>query len=133
MTDPIADMLTRIRNASRVRKAEVYIPFSKMKLEIVKILKKEGFIESFEEIKAGSAEKKFGGLSLKLKYDGKTPIITSLKRISKPGRRVYAAKDELPKVLNNFGVAIISTSKGLMTNREAKKIGLGGEVVCEVY
>ncbi|MFA6918760.1 MAG: 30S ribosomal protein S8 [Patescibacteria group bacterium] len=132
MTDPIADMLTRIRNASRVRKAEVFIPFSKIKLGIIKIMKTHGFIEGYSEIKPGE-EDKFGGIMVKLKYENNIPAMSSLKRISKPGRRVYVAKDEMPNVLNNFGLAIISTSQGLYTNKEAKKMGLGGEVVCEIY
>ncbi|MFA5029661.1 MAG: 30S ribosomal protein S8 [Patescibacteria group bacterium] len=132
MTDPIADMLTRIRNASKVKKTEVYIPFSKIKLEMIKIFKKRGLIESFEEIKPG-ADSKFGGLMVSLKYEDSKPAITSLKKISKPGKRVYAAKDKLPRVLNGLGISIISTSRGLMTGDEAKKAGLGGEIICEIY
>lgn len=132
MTDPIADMLTRIRNAAKVRKAEVFIPFSKMKLEIVKILKREGFISDFEEIKKDD-EHKFGGLNLILKYENGISVITNIKKISKPGRRVYAIKDKLPIVINDYGIAIISTSCGIMTNKQAKKAGLGGEVICEIY
>ncbi len=132
MTDPIADMLTRIRNASRVRKQEVFIPFSKIKLSIAKILKKEGFIEGYDELKP-DALNKFGGISVLLKYNNNTSAIDTIKRVSKPGRRVYVAKDEIPSVLNNFGISIISTSKGIMTNKEAKKSGLGGEILCEIY
>lgn len=133
MTDPIADMLTRIRNAVRTRKAEVFVPFSKIKLEILKIMKKQGFVSGFEEL-AKSPENKFGGLLVKLKYDEeRQPAVSGLKRISKPGRRIYATKDQLPVVLNNFGIAILSTSVGLMTNKEAKKKGLGGEIICEIY
>lgn len=133
MTDPIADMLTRIRNAGRTHKAEVFVPFSKMKLAILKIMKKHGFISGFEEMEK-TPENKFGGLLVSLKYDEtKQHAISGLKRISKPGRRVYAAQDELPVVLNNFGISIISTSAGLMTNKEAKKKGLGGEIICEIY
>jgi small subunit ribosomal protein S8 len=133
MTDPIADMLTRIRNAIRTHKAEVFIPFSKIKLEIAKIMKRQGFINGFAEVEK-TPENKFGGLTVSLKYDeDKQPAVSGLKRISKPGRRVYAAKDELPVVLNNFGISIISTSAGLMTNKEAKKKGLGGEIICELY
>lgn len=133
MTDPIADMLTRIRNSYRIKKGEVFIPFSKMKLEIVKILKREGFIADFEEIKPGTEGYKFGGINVVLKYDDAEPAITAINRVSKPGRRVYVDKDNLPVVINNYGIAILSTSKGLMTNRQAKKAGLGGEVVCEIY
>ena len=134
MTDPIADMLTRIRNASRVKKAEVYIPFSKIKLEIIKILKKEGFIEDFEEIKPGEEGYKFGGFLVALKYDEeKQSVISNLKRVSRPGRRMYATKENLPVVMNNYGLAIISTSQGLLTNKQAKKLGLGGEIICQIY
>jgi small subunit ribosomal protein S8 len=130
MTDPIADMLTRIRNASQVGKADVYIPFSKIKLAMVKILKQEGLIEAYEEVKEGN---KFGGITVQLKYDGREAVIKNLKRISKPGQRVYVTKDNLPRVLNNMGIAIISNSQGIMTNKAARKLGLGGEVLCEIY
>ena len=134
MTDPIADMLTRIRNASKVRKPEVFIPFSKIKLEVVKILKKQGYIAGYAEIKPDETDNKFGGIKVELKYTkDRKPAITSIKRVSKPGQRIYASKDELPKVLNNLGIAILSTSAGIMTNREAKKAGLGGEIICEIY
>ncbi|MFA5047897.1 MAG: 30S ribosomal protein S8 [Patescibacteria group bacterium] len=134
MTDPIADMLTRIRNASRVKKAEVYIPFSKIKLEIIKILKKEGFIADFQEIKPGEEGYKFGGFLITLKYDEeKQPVIGNLKRVSRPGRRMYATKENLPVIMNNYGLAIISTSQGLLTNKQAKKLGLGGEIICQIY
>lgn len=132
MTDPIADLLTRIRNASRVRKAEVFVPFSKLKLGIVKILKKEGFIADYQELKPDAANK-FGGIEITLKYDNGNSAISSLKRISKPGRRIYASTDEIPAVRNNFGISIISTSGGVMTNKEARKAGLGGEILCEIY
>lgn len=132
MTDPIADMLTRIRNAQAVNKPEVILPYSKMKLAVAKILQEEGYIESAEKIESGNGVGE--EIRIVLKYTGpKKGAITSIKRISKPGRRVYAAKDKLPVVLNNLGIAIISTSKGLMTNKEAKKLGVGGEVICEVY
>ncbi|MEK7167388.1 MAG: 30S ribosomal protein S8 [Patescibacteria group bacterium] len=130
MTDPIADMLTRIRNASRIKKAEVYVPFSKIKLEIVKILKQTGYVKGFEEVKE---EHKFGGINIVLKYEDGKPAMTSLKKISKPGRRVYAAKDEIPRVLNGLGLAILSTSRGIMTDGQARKAGVGGEVICEIY
>lgn len=133
MTDPIADMLTRIRNASKVKKSNVYIPFSKLKLEILKLLKKEGYIEGYEEI-TPSPENKFGGINVILKYkDDKENAITSIKKISKPGRRIYVTKEDLPRVLNGLGISIISTSKGLMTNKDARKSGTGGEVICEIY
>ncbi len=137
MTDPIADMLTRIRNASMVGKREVVLPMSKMKHEIAKILKKEGWILGAEIVKSDVEKNKtavFDELKIVLKYknSGRSSI-TSLKRISKPGLRVYADKNNLPRVLNNIGMAIISTSSGLMTNKEANKKGLGGEVICEIY
>lgn len=129
MTDTIADMLTRIRNASAVKKEEVVLPYSRIKFEVAKILEKEGYIA-----KAEKKENKFSEILIKLKYHkGKLAYISHIKRISKPGRRIYIGKEELPVVLGNKGIAIISTSQGLMTNREAKKKGIGGEVLCEVY
>lgn len=136
MTDPIADMLTRIRNASMVKKHEVVLPMSKLKFEIAKILKKEGWILDVEVIEpsADKTKHKFNEIKINLKYkkSGK-PFITRITRISKPGLKVYVKKDNLPRVLNNLGFAIISTPQGLMTNKEARKKGLGGEVLCEVY
>jgi len=137
MTDPIADMLTRIRNSAAVKKTEVVIPMSKIKLEIAKILKGEGWILDLEEIKGQGMKNKsqqFDELKIVLKYkkSGKSAI-SSIQRISKPGLRVYAKKDSLPKVLNNLGFAIISTPDGLMTNKQARKKGLGGEILCEIY
>ena len=137
MTDPIADMLTRIRNASAVKKEEVVLPMSKVKYSIAKILEKEGWISKVEVIKTKSKKNSsfvFDELKLVLKYkkSGK-PAVDSLKRISKPGCKIYVSKDNLPRVLNNLGIAIISTSKGIMTNKEARKNGVGGEVVCEIY
>ncbi|MDO8260097.1 MAG: 30S ribosomal protein S8 [Candidatus Magasanikbacteria bacterium] len=137
MTDPIADMLTRIRNASAIKKPDVVLPMSKMKFEVAKILKNEGWVNSVEVIKGSGKKneaKAFDELKIVLNYrKSGNSIITSIKRISKPGLRVYADKTTLPKVLNNLGIAIISTSSGLMTNKEARKKGLGGEVVCEIY
>ncbi len=137
MIDPIADMLTRIRNASAVRKSEVVLPMSKIKLNIAKILEKEGWIEKAEVIKEDIQKGKtanFDQIRLVLKYDesGRSAI-TSLKRISKPGLKVYAAKEDLPRVRNNQGIAVISTSQGLMTNKEARSKGVGGEIICEIY
>ena len=137
MTDPIADMLTRIRNSSAVRKHEVTFPMSKIKYEIAKILKEEGWIYDVEVIKTKGKRNKsaqFDELRVVLKYkrSGRS-VIVSLKRISRPGLRAYVNKDNLPRVLNNLGMAIISTPKGLMTNKEARKKGLGGEVICEIY
>ena len=136
MTDPIADMLTRVRNASAIGKEEVVLPMSKLKYNVAKILKQNHWIEDAEVLKADVEKNNsavFDQLRLVLKYkDGKS-VITSIKRISKPSRRVYVGKDELPRVLNNMGMAIISTSQGLMTNKEAGKKQIGGEIICEIY
>ena len=129
VTDPIADMLTRIRNANQMRYKEVEVPSSKIKAEIAKILKKEGFIADYK-IKKNNIQ---DILVLSLKYDGKERVITGLKRISKPGLRVYVKADEVPQVLNGLGIAIISTSKGMMTDKEARKGSLGGEVVAYIW
>ena len=130
MTDPIADMLTRIRNANTSKHKTVDIPSSKMKKSIADILVKEGYIAACEEIK----DEKQGILRVNLKYDehGKRAI-AGLKRISKPGLRIYVPKDELPKVLNGLGIALISTSKGIKTDKEARKEGLGGEVLAYIW
>jgi len=126
--DPISDMLTRIRNAVLARKAEVIIPFSRLKLEIAKIIESEKFVAGLQVLE------KERQLKIFLKYDEDgSPVIRNLKRISKPGKRVYAPKDNLPRVLGGLGIAIISTSRGLMTAREAVRAGLGGEVLCEIY
>jgi small subunit ribosomal protein S8 len=130
VTDPIADMLTRIRNANQMRYKEVTMPSSKLKLEIAKILKNEGFIQSYRLEKADVQD----NLVLTLKYgQRKERVITGLKRISKPGLRVYAKVDEIPTVLNGLGIAIVSTSKGLMTNKQAHKERLGGEVLAFIW
>ena len=130
VTDPIADMLTRIRNANAMRYKEVEIPSSKIKVEIAKILKNEGFINDYK-IKKNNIQ---DVIVLSLKYsDNKERVITGLKRISKPGLRVYAKSTEIPKVLNGLGIAIISTSKGIMTGKEAKASNLGGEVVAYIW
>ena len=130
-TDPIADMLTRIRNANSSKHKTVDVPSSNMKLAIAEILFKEGYIKSFEEIKE---ENNQGVIRITLKYTEKANnVIDGLKRISKPGLRVYASKDELPKVLNGLGIALISTSKGIMTDKEARNLGLGGEVLAYVW
>ncbi len=130
ITDPIADMLTRIRNANSAKHKTVDVPASNMKLGIADILFKEGYIKSFEEIKDDTQ----GMIRITLKYDEKgTRVIDGLKRISKPGLRVYASKEELPKVLNGLGIAIISTSKGLKTDKEARALGIGGEVLAYIW
>ena len=129
-TDPIADMLTRIRNANSAKHKTVDVPASKMKTAIAEILFKEGYIKSFELI----SNENQGIIRITLKYDEKgTRVIDGLKRISKPGLKVYAGKDELPKVLNGLGIAIISTSKGLMTDKEARNAGIGGEVLAYIW
>ena len=128
MTDPIADMLTRIRNANQMRNETVTMPSSKIKVEIAKILKDEGYIVDYSV--SGDAKKV---LSVTLKYSGTERVISGIKRISKPGLRVYAQASDLPKVLNGLGIAIISTSKGLMCDKEARKIGAGGEVLAYVW
>lgn len=131
ITDPIADMLTRIRNANSSKHKTVDVPASNMKRAIANILLNEGYIKAVEEIE-GEANQ--GILRITLKYDEKgARIIDGLKRISKPGLRVYASKDELPKVLNGLGIALISTSKGIKTDREARQEGLGGEVLAYVW
>ncbi|MFZ8831511.1 MAG: 30S ribosomal protein S8 [Thermodesulfobacteriaceae bacterium] len=130
MTDPIADMLTRIRNALMARHKTVVVPGSKLKLEIVRILKEEGYIEDYRVIE----EKPQIKIEIVLKYDEKKrPVIAGIKRVSKPGRRIYRGYKELPKVLNGLGIAIISTSQGIMTDHEARKRRVGGEVICEIW
>ena len=128
MTDPIADMLTRIRNSLVANKVSVSIPASKMKEAIAKVLKEEGYISEYTvKDLEGKAE-----LEVVLKYFEGEPVIAELKRVSKPGLRTYKGVDELPKVLNGLGIAIISTSKGIMTDRAARNAGIGGEVICSV-
>ncbi len=128
MTDPIADFLTRIRNGQLAGKTEVAAPASRLKLALAKVLKEEGYIEDF----AVAAEGKKPTVTVRLKYYQGRPVIERLERVSRPGLRVYKAKDDLPKVLGGMGVAIISTSRGLMTDREARAAGHGGEVLCIV-
>ena len=129
-TDPIADMLTRIRNANSAKHKTVDVPASKMKTAIAEILFKEGYIKAFELIKNENQ----GIVRITLKYDEKgTRVIDGIKRISRPGLRVYAGKEELPKVLNGLGIAIISTSKGLKTDKEAREAGMGGEVLAYIW
>jgi len=128
MTDPIADMLTRMRNALRVGKSEVLVPHSRIKVNLAEILKQEGYINSYAENQANHE------LRIQLKYDESgEPAMQQLKRISTPGRRVYSGTEKLPRVLNNLGIAIISTPQGLMTAVEAKKKKIGGEIICEIY
>lgn len=131
VTDTISDMLTRIRNATMVKHQIVQIPVTKMSLAITTILKEEGFIEDFEPYQENKREY----LLLSLKYTGKSrdSVISQIKRISKPGLRVYKKSTELPKVLDDLGIAIVSTSKGVMTNVKAKTLGIGGEVLCYIW
>lgn len=128
MTDPIADMLTRIRNAQMAGIKHVEIPFSKIKRDIANLLVKEGYVLDVKE--SGESQRL---LVIGLKYEGRKPYIQSIKRESKPGHRVYKKSTEMPKVLNGYGIAIVSTSHGLMTNKEAREKGVGGEVICSVY
>lgn len=130
VTDTIADMLTRIRNANQMRYEEVQVPASNIKVEIARILKEEGFINDYKIVKDDAQ----GTIVLTLKYTAKKErVITGLKRISKPGLRVYAKNTEVPKVLNGLGIAIISTSKGIMTDKEARKQNIGGEVLAYIW
>ena len=130
MTDPIADMLTRVRNANQMRHETVEMPSSKIKREIAEVLKREGFIKGAEYVE----DNKQGILRLSLKYGKETErVITGLKRISKPGLRVYVGSSEVPRVLNGLGIAIISTSKGILTDKEARKEQVGGEVIAYVW
>jgi len=130
MSDPIADMLTRIRNAILVSYDTVDIPNSKIKLNLAKILKNEGFIKNYKVIK----DNRQGILKIFLKYDEKGgPLISGLKRVSKPSARIFAKKDKIPLILNGYGINILSTSKGLVTDKEAKKTGVGGEIICSIW
>jgi len=129
MTDPVSDLLTRIRNASAAKHDSVDVPSSKLKLEIVRILKEEGYISNFILNKDDWQ----GMIRIQLRYAaGKTPVITSLERISRPGCRVYAGKDEIPSILDGLGICILSTSHGVLTGKQAKEKGLGGEVLCSI-
>ncbi len=128
-TDPISDLLTCIRNASRVKKETVDIPASRLGQKILQIIKEDGYIEDYRSIK----DNKQGILKVYLKYADKKPAIMGIKRVSRPGLRIYAPKDEIPRVLNGLGTAIISTSKGVMSDREARKNKVGGEVLCYVW
>ena len=135
VTDPIADMLTRIRNANMAGHTTVAIPSSKLKTAIAKILKEEGFIASYEIVDGKQPEHKV--LRLRLKYVGerreRQAVITDLERVSRPGRRVYAGKQDIPWVLSGMGIAILSTPKGVMTGQRARQLGVGGEVICKIW
>ncbi len=135
ITDPIADMLTRVRNAVMAGHAQVAMPSSKMKVEIAKIMKDEGYLEGFEIVEGEQATQKV--LRLKIKYVGerraRRPVISGVERVSKPGRRVYTKKQDIPWVLSGIGVAILSTPKGVMTGARARQLGVGGEILCKVW
>jgi small subunit ribosomal protein S8 len=134
MLDPIADMLTRIRNAQRAKHSEVLVPFSKLKLSIAEILQQRNFIESVRKETEGN----FSMLKIVLKYDvvsntEKNPAIREIKRVSRQGQRIYVKKTDIKRVKNGYGISVVSTSKGIMTGENARKIGLGGEIICEVW
>ena len=128
MTDPISDMLTRIRNAQAVKKPDVSLQYSNLKFAIAKILEKEGYVARVSE----ATEAKFPMIRMELRYENNQPMIRSVRRVSRPGARVYAKSYELPTVLSDIGIAIVSTPNGLMTNKEARSRHLGGEVICEI-
>ncbi len=129
MTDPVADMLTRIRNAVLARHTRVTIPASNMKLALARILKEEGYIKDYEVVKDNPQ----GTIRLTLRYVDRKPVLTQLKRVSKPGLRVYTGRDEIPRVRGGLGISVISTPRGLMTGRKAYQLGMGGEVVCYIW
>ena len=135
VNDPIADMLTRIRNAVMTGKSVVAMPSSKLKVEIARILKEEGFISSYEEVEAENSVQKV--LRLQIKYVGerreRRSVITSMERVSRPGRRVYTRKQDIPWILSGMGIAILSTPKGVMTDKRARQVGVGGEILCKVW
>ena len=135
VNDPIADMLTRVRNAVMAGQAQVAMPNSKMKVEIAKILKDEGFLESFEVVDGEKVEQKI--LRIKIKYVGerreRRPVLSGIERVSTPGRRIYTKKMDIPWVLSGLGVAILSTPKGVMTGARARQLGVGGEILCKVW
>jgi small subunit ribosomal protein S8 len=131
MTDPIADMLTRIRNANKARFKSVNVYMSQMNVNIAKVLKKAGYINSYDNVKDEKGQQM---LKIALKYpDTKRSVITDIERISKPGRRVYVASDSIPKVLNGYGISVLSTSRGVITDEEARELNVGGEILCKVW
>lgn len=129
MTDPISDLLTRIRNAHRAGHKTVDVPASRMKEAIVRIMKDEGYVTDFDSVEQGPS----GAIRIVLKYAGNVPAITGVERVSRPGRRIYRGKDEIPKVLDGLGVAILSTPRGVMTGTSCHKQGVGGEVLCKIW
>lgn len=126
--DPISDLLTRVRNASLAKLTRVAVPSSKLKLEVLRILKEEGYISDYS-----ISDKFHGVIKIYLKYNNGKAVITEINRVSRPGRRYYASVDKLPKALNGYGVTIVSTSKGVMSDKSAEKLGVGGEVICKVW
>ena len=131
MTDPIADMLTRIRNANKARFKSVNVYMSQMNVNIAKVLKKAGYINNYDNVKDEKGQQM---LKITLKYpDTKRTVITDIERISKPGRRVYVASDSIPKVLNGYGISVLSTSRGVITDEEARELNVGGEILCKVW
>jgi small subunit ribosomal protein S8 len=131
MTDPIADMLTRIRNANKAHFKSVNVLMSQINLNIAKVMKKAGYIISYDNVKD---EKGYAMLKITLKYpDNKKTVITDIKRVSKPGRRVYVTSDSIPKVLNGYGISVLSTSRGVITDQEARELNVGGEIICNVW
>ena len=134
MTDPIADMLTRLRNATLARHTRVDMPASRLKVEIARILESEGYIQSFKVLEAGAGERIQAELRVQLKYGPRGErVITGIERVSRPGRRVYFGRDSVPDVLAGLGTSILTTSRGVMTGREAVRVGVGGEVLCNVW
>ncbi len=129
MTDPISDLLTRIRNAHMAKYAALELPASRMKLEIVRIMRDEGYIESFSKVE----DDKQGTIRIELKYKGDEPAISGMERVSRPSRRIYRGKNDIPKVLNGLGVTIVSTPKGVMTGTACSRQGIGGEVLCSIW
>jgi len=129
-TDPISDYLTRIRNAQKAKRKTVEIPASKLKLKITEILNKQGFVGDYNVVETSNKQ---GNIVIKLKYNEDEGVILGLERVSRPGIRRYVRNDEIPKVLNGLGIAIVATSKGLMTDKDARKIGIGGEVICNIW
>jgi len=130
MTDPIADMLTRIRNANMAKLEKVDVPASKLNIELTKILKEKGFIKSFKVVR----DRKQGIIRISLKYfEGQEKAITGLKRISKPGRRVYVDKSEIPMIMGGYGIAVLTTSRGIFTDEVCRREGIGGEVLCSIW
>ncbi|NDJ85011.1 MAG: 30S ribosomal protein S8 [Chloroflexi bacterium] len=137
LSDPIADMLTRIRNALMIEHKSVAIPYAKIKEEMARVLVEEGYVNSFEVTTPNESKPYLKNIEIKLKYFGerreRQPVITGLKRVSKPGRRVYVGKDEIPWVLSGMGIAILTTNRGVITGHQARQLGIGGEVLCYVW